>query len=219
MMRRSFGASAEEGITLVVADRFFDALALIVLLLGCGLLLAHDLVVSATLFLVISAIALGLGHLSLAHRMLDFLAAHLPRVAGALASAMRVVSHLEAVGEPRRILAYTALSIFGWILESTAMFVILRDLGTNLRMDEATFAFISATLGGAVFLLPGGLGGFEGTMVAILLGMGTSSTLALAATLVIRLTTLWFGVLTGLLVFSIWLLSSRPSNLRGGSAF
>jgi uncharacterized protein (TIRG00374 family) len=56
-----------------------------------------------------------------------------------------------------------------------------------------------AMLVGAISFLPGGLGGVEATMVGLLILIGSTQPLALAATVIIRLTTLWFAVALGLL--------------------
>ena len=53
---------------------------------------------------------------------------------------------------------------------------------------------------GAISFLPGGLGGAEVTMTALLMLNGMDNGAAVAATLLIRLTTLWFAVVLGLLV-------------------
>jgi uncharacterized protein (TIRG00374 family) len=52
---------------------------------------------------------------------------------------------------------------------------------------------------GAISFLPGGLGGAEVTMTALLMLNGMDNGAAVAATLLIRLTTLWFAVVLGLL--------------------
>ncbi len=54
-------------------------------------------------------------------------------------------------------------------------------------------------LAGAVSFLPGGLGGAEAAMLTLLIYGGLELPEAAAVTLVIRITTLWFAVLLGLL--------------------
>ena len=58
---------------------------------------------------------------------------------------------------------------------------------------------LSGTLSG----LPGGLGGTEATAVALLLLQGVPAETAVLATAIIRVTTLWFAVLIGFIVFPI----------------
>jgi uncharacterized protein (TIRG00374 family) len=58
-------------------------------------------------------------------------------------------------------------------------------------------ALSAGTLVGAVSLLPGGAGAAEATIAAVL-SQQTTREVAAAATLLIRLCTLWFGALLGI---------------------
>jgi uncharacterized membrane protein YbhN (UPF0104 family) len=77
----------------------------------------------------------------------------------------------------------------------------------------AVFIFSISSIVGAVVATPGGLGGTEGSLVALseqLLGMARTS--ASAAALLVRFATLWFGVLLGVISLLLWpqLLTGRP---------
>ncbi|MCS7003589.1 MAG: lysylphosphatidylglycerol synthase domain-containing protein, partial [Dehalococcoidia bacterium] len=64
----------------------------------------------------------------------------------------------------------------------------------------ATFILAVATLAGALFLTPGGLGAAEGAMAGFLrVVVGAPASIGAAATLLIRACTLWFGVALGAL--------------------
>jgi len=98
---------------------------------------------------------------------------------------------------PRLLLLAMLLSIAGWFAEAIAFHWLLDVLGASLTLMQATFVFTFAIVVGAVSMLPGGLGSAEATMVALLVALGVELETALAATAVIRATTLWFGVALG----------------------
>jgi uncharacterized protein (TIRG00374 family) len=52
---------------------------------------------------------------------------------------------------------------------------------------------------GGITLLPGGLGGAEVTMLQLLVLQNIPAPIAVAATLIIRLTSLWFSVFLGMI--------------------
>ena len=80
------------------------------------------------------------------------------------------------------------------------------------------FASAFAMIAGALSMLPGGLGGVEATMMALLLALGTNLDVGLAATAVIRLTTLWFAVGLGFAALPFALrLARKPENSRNTS--
>ncbi len=58
-------------------------------------------------------------------------------------------------------------------------------------------------LAGAVSMLPGGLGGAEATLIALLCLWGLTLSTAVAATLLINVATLWLAVLLGVIALSI----------------
>jgi uncharacterized protein (TIRG00374 family) len=70
-----------------------------------------------------------------------------------------------------------------------------------VSLAAATAIFLVAVLSGTLSGLPGGLGGTEATAVALLLLQGVAPETAILATAIIRITTLWFAVGIGVLVF------------------
>lgn len=93
------------------------------------------------------------------------------------------------------------LGIVAWLCECVAFFLTLYALGQPFGLQSAIFLYAFSTLVGAVTLLPGGLGTTEGSMAGLLVLRGVPKELASAATLVIRVATLWFAVALGLLFF------------------
>ncbi len=110
--------------------------------------------------------------------------------------ALRQTSRLFA---PRLLGPAMLLSVAGWLAEGFAFHWLLAALDAQLSLLQALFVFTFAIVVGAVSMLPGGLGTAEATMVALLVALGVELGTAVAATAVIRATTLWFGVLLGFL--------------------
>ena len=91
------------------------------------------------------------------------------------------------------------LGIIAWGAEGAAFYIILKLLGANIDFATAVFIYAFSMLIGAITFLPGGLGGMEVTMLQLLLFNNVDPSSAVAATLVIRLATLWFSVILGLI--------------------
>lgn len=100
------------------------------------------------------------------------------------------------------------LGFISWGGEGIAFYLILLGLGLDPSwslLAHAVFILSFATIVGAVSALPGGLGAAEGSLTGLLLLLVTSDeSLAVAATLLIRLFTLWFGVLLGAMVLVVY---------------
>lgn len=101
-----------------------------------------------------------------------------------------------------RFLFAVGLGIISWGCEGLALYVTLIGLGQEpgrLVLEVAVFTLAAATLIGAVSFLPGGLGAADLSLTGLLarlLPLNLSE--AVAATLIIRFFTLWFGVAIGM---------------------
>jgi uncharacterized protein (TIRG00374 family) len=71
-------------------------------------------------------------------------------------------------------------------------------------LSKAVFAFAISTIVGALSAIPGGLGATEASLAGLLaLLLTLPAATAAAATLLLRLATLWFAVLIGLGAWSV----------------
>ena len=93
--------------------------------------------------------------------------------------------------------AGVVLALIAWGAEGIAFFVILQGLGIDTSPGLAVGVYSVSVLAGALSFLPGGLGSTEAVMVLLLTLVGADSATAVAATLICRLTTLWFAVIIG----------------------
>ncbi|WP_019612103.1 lysylphosphatidylglycerol synthase transmembrane domain-containing protein [Thioalkalivibrio sp. AKL7] len=100
---------------------------------------------------------------------------------------------------PALLAGATVLSVLAWSAEALAFWWILNAMGFEVGFAFAAFVFALAMLAGALSFLPGGLGGTEAVMVALLLWADMPPADAVAATMLIRFTTLWFAVILGLI--------------------
>jgi uncharacterized protein (TIRG00374 family) len=93
------------------------------------------------------------------------------------------------------------------------LYNVLAAFGANINAGQIAIIFSLSTLAGSFSMLPGGLGGAEAAMLALLIMAGVERQLAVAATLFSRLTSLWFTVLLG--VLALFSLSRRYWRRRG----
>lgn len=99
------------------------------------------------------------------------------------------------------LLGATLLSVLAWSSEALAFHWILQWMGADVPLAFAVFVYSLSMLAGAVSFMPGGLGGTEAVMVALLVWKGMPSADAVAATVLVRLATLWFAVGIGAVTF------------------
>lgn len=91
------------------------------------------------------------------------------------------------------------LGVTAWIFEAMALMYLVHLLGYHISPMTAIFIYGFSLVIGGITLLPGGLGGAEVTMIQLLILQSIPAAIAVAVTLVIRLTSLWFAVLIGMI--------------------
>jgi uncharacterized membrane protein YbhN (UPF0104 family) len=104
------------------------------------------------------------------------------------------------------------ISLVGWGLEAIGLVMMVHYFAPEISPFLIAGIFGAAVLGGALTFLPGGLGGTELLMVALLTAAGMGGAEAAAVTAICRLATLWFGFALGLIALA--LLGTRASISR-----
>ena len=183
----------------VVMERVTDLLAIAVLSLGALLLLPFGAAFAFAGVAVLGGILFVLPLRPGGGRILRL--PFIQRWGPFLESSGRSLATLSL---PRPLLIALALSTLAWLSEGVALWVVIRGLDLSLPLANAVPVYAASTLIGAVSLLPGGLGGTEGSMVVILEQLDLPRDGASAATVLVRLCTLWFAFLLGI-VSLLWL--------------
>ncbi len=115
-----------------------------------------------------------------------------------LAHLFELLSVARRCHSPRVLIIATLLSLIAWAAEALAFHWVLQWLGADISLEFAVFIYALSMLVGGLSFLPGGLGSAEAVMIALLVLKGMAMPTAVAATVFIRLATLWFAVLIGL---------------------
>lgn len=127
----------------------------------------------------------------------------LGRLRGLAMHLSRMLDEARACHAPKLLATATLLSVVAWMAEALAFHWMLGWLGVDAPIAFSVFVYAVAMLAGALSFLPGGLGGTEAVMVSLLLWKGVLLPEAVAATVLIRLTTLWFAVVLGVIALAL----------------
>ena len=199
------GAPIARGVTVVLAERISDGLA--VLALSTLGVIAYPRYWPA--FVIVLAILLAVIVISqirpLALGIIRF-SARLPLIGGWTHHLLEFYEGAYALFRPRAMLIAVGMGILAWLGEGVGLYLVLLGLGVPAGVEmlsTAVFVLSFSTVVGAVSTLPGGLGASEASIAAMLgLIVLLPPSTAAAATLLIRFATLWFGVALGLVVWS-----------------
>jgi uncharacterized protein (TIRG00374 family) len=202
----------------ILAERMLDGMAMLILAAG-GLFAFPNTTARVVAALVLVSFLLFMIVVQVRPLALWFIGVgeHLPVVKKFAAHFHSFYESARRVFGFRNLLIAITVGAICWAAEGVAYYIVLVGFGAAPGLDTlgiAIFIFCISTVVGAAFAMPGGLGGVEGSLVALsvqILGMPVAQ--ATAAALLIRFCTLWFGVLLGVISFLLW-----PQLLAGAAA-
>ncbi len=201
LLRTTDGVPVTRTAPVVIADRMTDFIALVLLsLVGISEFQEYLPVVYVSVALVVVGVVI-LGSPRLCRAILHALE-RLPGVGRIAHKVEELIDSSATLMRLRYLAVLSALSVLGWALECVGYYYILHGfLGVEASLALCTFLWSVTTLIGALSFLPGGLGATEGSLALLItrLGVGVSSEIALASTVLIRGCTLWYGELVGAL--------------------
>jgi uncharacterized protein (TIRG00374 family) len=120
------------------------------------------------------------------------------RLARLCAAGVQTLSAARALLTPRVLLGGFGLSLLAWGFEGVGLWTLGAMVpGAHLGLAVGVGIYAIAVSLGALSFMPGGLGGTEVIMTALLAAQGLHVADALLITLVCRLVTLWFAVCIG----------------------
>jgi uncharacterized protein (TIRG00374 family) len=216
LIERCHGYAYERVMPMFLGDRLSDMMAIMLLCLaGVGAFTAYTgVTVAATLGLLVLLLPLARPKLLLRATNWAFglSGRRAPRLFARIRTGIRDTARLFTV----RLFGLALLAAtVGWFAEVMAFHQLLVSLGATVTIQQAMFVFTFAMMAGTVAMLPGGLGGTEAVMLALLSALGVDFQVAVAATAVIRLTTLWFavGLGFGALPFALRLARRRTGSV------
>jgi uncharacterized membrane protein YbhN (UPF0104 family) len=212
LLKREAGVPVSRTAPIVLAERFTDLVGYLVLmaLAGIGTFPRGRPVFAAALVLLLAVLGLASSprFAAFAVRILAGvgpLRRFAPKAEAAFASSRLLLA-------PRRLVFPTAISIVSWFCECLGFFVVARTFGPSTSLGLATFTYAFSAIAGAVSMVPGGLLVTESSLGYFLDHYaGFEKGEAAAATLLIRLATLWSAVAVGSFALAISLRRRRNS--------
>jgi len=203
------GVPHAETIAAVFVERLLDLLSVVVL----ASLIVLEQRAYWPVLIGVSGFALLLlliaGHPALPDRLQALAQRHSGLVHRPLRTFAALLHTSRRLLQPKLLLLGLVIGLLSWAAEGVGFHLICHSLGGNLELTVDIGIYgIAVVAGCAAFFMPAGIGGMEVVMTSLLVGHGSSLAVAVIATLLCRLATLWFAVLIGLAATAV--LESSP---------
>lgn len=212
-LHKASGVAIALGVSVVVAERVSDGLA-VMLLASLGVIAYPQYWLAFALILIVLLSVVLLSQIRpLALWLLDK-GKRIPFTRRFTLSLHSFYEGSYLLFRPGALLLAVGLGVVSWLGEGLGMYLILLGLGVPPgwhTLSIAVFILSFSIVIGAASTLPGGLGASEVSIAGMLsLLLGLTADVSAAATLLIRFATLWFGVSLGL---GVWMFSRHLFEL------
>jgi len=195
------GDEISKTVPVVIVERVTDVLGLVLLSL-LGLLYYQQ---SIYFILAVSTVLAGFFVCIRSQKASQLIISILERRASKHAASIRTMHQsFEAAMDPKGLAAMTLLAALGWFLECLGMYLVIQGFGEFISIPLAAFIFSFSSLAGGLSMLPGGLGVAEAGISGFLKLFDFTSALAVGTAIIVRLGTLWYSVILGILIHLIF---------------
>lgn len=207
LIKRHNGTPISRTAPVIMAERLTDGLAM--LILAAGGLALYGIGWQGLLAILLAALALVgvIQYRPLALKLLGW-GERLPVLRRFAQSLHAFYESAYLLLRWRPLLLAVTIGLVSWSGECVAFYLVLVGLGlpaTLTLLIQAAFILATSTLVGSVTGLPGGLGSADLSILGLIFALVTrNTTIAGAATLLIRFCTLWFGVSLGVVGLAVF---------------
>ena len=206
ILKERFEVSLSKGIPIIVAERIYDFLAVLILAIT-GLFFWPGSFTGLTTGLVAASGIPVLLYLFQRPQIRHFLVAKASKSPLLAKHSLGLEESLESLGillRPSQTVFSITLSTVAWFCECAGLWLVCSGLEVQIPVGQSVFVYAAGTLVGSLSFLPGGLGGTEATIIWLLSSLQITGATGAAVALLVRLFTLWLAVIIGLVFFLVF---------------
>jgi uncharacterized protein (TIRG00374 family) len=207
LLKERLGIPLSRSAPIVLAERLTDLIAILVLSLAGAFTFSYGWIFmivgfACTLLIVLAVTVRPFGEALLG------VAARLPLVGRFEAAFRDAYESTSLMACWNRLLGPVVVSVAAWFCECVAFWLVVRGFGRDAPdLYTATFIYAFSTVAGALAMMPGGLGVTEGGLTGLLVEIGPEGlgrAVAVGATILTRIATLWFAVVVGFVALGVY---------------
>jgi uncharacterized protein (TIRG00374 family) len=202
LLKEQTGTPVSKSAPIVVAERITDFLSLILLSLIGAVTFHYGLELIITIGLLFVLLIIVVSSKKVSYALINFFE-KFKFVSGISHKIHSAYDSIYRMVRPKELIIALLLSVIAWFFECFGFYVVINSFGIanliHIDIFVATFIYGFATIAGAVTMLPGGLGVTDASIPFLLILLkGIPKNIAVASSLIIRIATLWFAVMVGI---------------------
>lgn len=202
LVREENGTPVSRSAPIILAERLTDFISVVLLCIAGAFVFNYGkgIIIGVGLFFISGVMLISSRKLSM--KVISYLekVKLLSRFAHKFHEAYESIYTLVKI---KPLIIATVVSAAAWFCECLGLYVILRVYSSISQIDvslmSAVFIYGFSTIVGSIAMLPGGLGVTEASLTGLMVLMKIPKDVSVASTFIIRVATLWFAVLIGVI--------------------
>jgi uncharacterized protein (TIRG00374 family) len=213
---RNYGEPVSKTVPLVLVERYLDILAIFAFVAVSVILISNEFLFTPVL--IIGLVLLAIPVLIRFHNVILFKIEYVfphkfDRLQNIFSGIDKSILSFFSI---TTIIYGWPISIVAWFFEALAIFFSFGALDMWLGFEVTTAFGFSSLMFGAISLVPGGAGVTELSFVQLLIYYGLPASEAATAVLLVRISSLWYSTLIGLVAVKIILRQKKTINPADG---
>jgi uncharacterized protein (TIRG00374 family) len=202
LVREENGTPISKSAPIIIAERLTDFISVVLLCITGAFVFDYgkELVVGVGLFFIMCVALISSRKISL--RIISYLEKIkiFHKIGEKMHEAYESIYVLVRI---KPLLIAVAVSAGAWFLECLGLYIVLKVYSTYSHVEvgilSAVFIYGFSTIIGSIAMLPGGLGLTEASLTGLMVLLNIPKDISVASTFIIRVATLWFSVIVGVI--------------------
>lgn len=214
LLKEETGTPVSVSAPIILAERITDFLSIVILCLIGAIVFDYGrgiVIATGVAFILLTVL---LSSKSISHKIISIFS-KIKYTANHTEKLYSAYDSIYVLIKLKPLLLIVLVSTVAWFLECLGFYVVLNVFSkvSNIEVSilSATFIYGFSTLIGAIAMLPGGLGATEASLTGLLVFLKIPKDISVASTIIIRVATLWFAVILGIIAVQVL---NKKSNLQ-----
>ena len=202
LVREENGTPVSVSAPIIIAERLTDFISVVLLCIAGSFVFDYgqSIIIGVGLFFLICVALISSRKISMIIILYLEKIKFLNKVAGKFQIAYESIYKLVKI---KPLIIATFISAVAWFCECLGLYIILKVYSSITHIEvsimSAVFIYGFSTIVGSIAMLPGGLGVTEASLTGLMVLMNIPKDISVASTFIIRVATLWFAVLIGII--------------------
>ncbi len=219
-LKKEYACETNEAVNIILMQKSISMSVLMLVCVICLLDISNHMkrFLPLPVQFIISAVFLGLvmamiGSLFFSRRLIRFLENPKSNFSKKIKKYMQSYSNaVSKLGKKEWIIQFS-ISMAVWLLFPVKMFILAQSFGIRLDFEHTTAVTMTSYMMGMLPITPGGLGTFEGTMLALLSLFSVKKSAGIAVTLIFRFITFWLVIIASVVYSGIYDILKRGGKI------